>query len=85
MWDRRSSATTPSACYGADPSRPSASLDCVYESICERCGFFDTGPQFIPILRRQRDHALERDQHDRAEIFTSLIEGIDNQPPDMIQ
>ena len=65
-------------------TRPAA-LDCNFETICERCGFFDTGPQFIPILRRQRDHAVERDQHDRARLFDGLIDGIDNQPPDMLQ
>jgi len=65
-------------------TRPAA-LDCNFETICERCGFFDTGPQFIPILLRQRDHATERDQHDRAQIFTSLLDGIDNQPPDMLE
>ena len=41
-----------------DPPRSTAS----FETICERCGFFDTGPQFVPILRRQRDHAVEHDQ-----------------------
>ncbi len=65
-------------------TRPAA-LDCNFETICERCGFFDTGPQFIPILRRQRDHATERDQHDRARIFTGLLDGIDNAPPDMLE
>jgi integrase len=65
-------------------TRP-ATLDCNFETICERCGFFDTGPQFIPILRRQRDHALDRDQHDRARLFDRLLDGIDNQPPDMLQ
>ena len=65
-------------------TRPAA-LDCNFETICERCGFFDTGPQFIPLLRRQRDHATDRDQHDRAQIFTSLLDGIDNQPPDMLE
>ena len=65
-------------------TRPAA-LDCNFETICERCGFFDTGPQFVPILRRQLDHAIERDQHDRAQIFTSLIEGIDSQTPDVLQ
>ena len=65
-------------------TRPAA-LDCNFETICERCGFFDTGPQFIPILRRQRDHALEHDQHDRARLFDGLLEGIDKQPPDMLQ
>ena len=53
--------------------------------ICERCGFFDTGEQLIPILRRQRDHAVERDQHDRARLVGNLLDGIDNQPPDMLQ
>lgn len=48
-------------------------LDCNFESICERCGFFDTGPEFIPILRRQRDHAHERGQHDRAGLFDDVI------------
>jgi hypothetical protein len=42
-------------------------------SICERCGFFETGPQFVPILRTQRDH----DQHDRAQLFTQLLDAID--------
>jgi integrase len=65
-------------------TRPAA-LDCNFETICERCGFFDTGPQFVPILRRQRDHAIERDQHDRAQIFTTLIEGIDSHTPDVLQ
>jgi hypothetical protein len=65
-------------------TRPAA-LDCNFETICERCGFFDTGPQFVPILRRQLDHAIERDQHDRAQIFTNLIDGIDSQTPDVLQ
>jgi hypothetical protein len=65
-------------------TRPAA-LDCNFETICERCGFFDTGPQFIPILRRQRDHATEHNQHDRAQLFTGLIDSIDNHPPDMLE
>ena len=27
-------------------TRP-AGLDCTFESVCERCGFFETGPQFL--------------------------------------
>ena len=61
-------------------TRP-VTLDCTYETICERCGFFDTGPEFIPVLVRQRDHATEHDQPDRAELFTKLLDGIDNTPP----
>ena len=40
-------------------TRP-ALLDCAFESVCERCGFFETGPQFVTILKRQRKHANER-------------------------
>jgi integrase len=60
-------------------TRPVA-LDCTFETICERCGFFETGPQFVPILRTQRDHAADNDQHDRAQLFTALLDGIDDSP-----
>jgi integrase len=60
-------------------TRPVA-LDCTFESICERCGFFETGPQFVPILRKQRDHAADNDQHDRSQLFTALLDGIDDSP-----
>jgi integrase len=53
-------------------------LDCTFETICERCGFFDTGPEFTPVLLRQRDHATERDQHDRVKLYTALLDSIDN-------
>jgi hypothetical protein len=57
-------------------ARPVA-LDCSFESACEHCNFFETGPQFIPILRRQRDHAVEQDQAARVELFEGLIKDID--------
>jgi hypothetical protein len=60
-------------------ARPVA-LDCTFESICERCGFYETGPQFVTILTRQRDHAADNDQTDRAQIFTDLLDGIDDTP-----
>jgi len=56
-------------------TRP-ALLDCVFESVCERCGFFETGPQFVTILKRQRKHADQRGQSDRRELFDELIEGV---------
>jgi integrase len=31
-----------------------AVLDCDFETACERCGFFETGPQFLTILRVSR-------------------------------
>jgi hypothetical protein len=58
-------------------TRPVA-LDCNFETICERCGFFETGPQFVTILRRQRDHAADHDQTERAQLFTELLDGIDD-------
>ena len=42
-------------------NRPAA-LDCIHESICERCGFFETSSEFVPVLIRQRDHATTHDQ-----------------------
>ena len=56
-------------------TRP-ALLDCAFESVCERCGFFETGPRFVTILRRQRNHADQRGQNDRTELFDGLIEGV---------
>lgn len=58
-------------------TRPVA-LDCNFETICERCGFYETGPQFVTILRRQRDHAADHHQVDRAQLFTELLDGIDD-------
>ena len=56
-------------------TRP-ALLGCAFESVCERCGFFETGPQFVTILKRQRKHADERGQSDRSQLFEGLIEGV---------
>jgi integrase len=53
------------------------SLDCQFETICERCGFYDTGPQFVEILRRQHDDAIDHGDDDRAHVFTHLLDGID--------
>jgi len=52
-------------------------LDCTFESVCERCGFFETGPQFLTILRRQRDDAVGHGQEDRAQLLEGFIEVID--------
>ena len=59
-------------------TRPVA-LGCSFESACERCNFFETGPQFIPILRRQRDHATEHAQEERIVLFDRLIKDIDGE------
>ena len=54
-------------------TRP-AELDCRMESACETCAYFRTGTQFLPILVRQRDHARDHGQADRATLFDGLIQ-----------
>jgi hypothetical protein len=53
-------------------TRP-AELDCRIESACERCAYFQTGPEFVPVLLRQRDHARAHGQSDRAVLFEDLV------------
>ena len=48
-------------------------LDCRFQTICEGCGFFQTGPEFIPILRRQRDDATAHDDRARTDLYDDLI------------
>jgi len=54
-------------------------MDCQFESVCEGCGFFATTVEFKPTLTRQRDHATEHDQPERAAMFKQLLDGIDNE------
>jgi integrase len=48
-------------------------LDCSFEAICERCAHYQTGPEFIPILRRQHDHAAQHDQPRRVELYGNIL------------
>ena len=48
-------------------------LDCRMESACETCSYFRTGTEFLPVLIRQRDHAQDHGQADRAALFDGLI------------
>jgi site-specific recombinase XerD len=48
-------------------------LDCRMETVCETCAYFDTGPEFVPVLLRQRDHARTHGQTDRAQLYDDLI------------
>jgi hypothetical protein len=61
-------------------TRP-AQLDCRMESVCETCTYFQTGPDFVPVLLRQRDHARDRNQTDRAALFDQLIHQADKNTP----
>jgi hypothetical protein len=54
-------------------------LDCRMESACETCSYFRTGTELLPVLIRQRDHAQDHGQHERANLFKGLI---DNNRPD---
>ena len=56
-------------------TRP-AELDCRMESVCETCAYFRTGPEFVPVLIRQRDHARAHQQAGRAALFENLIERV---------
>jgi integrase len=53
-------------------TRP-AELDCRMETVCENCAYFRTGPEFVPVLLRQRDHARQHGQTDRADLFDNLL------------
>ena len=49
-------------------------LDCHFESICETCVHFATAIEFLPTLQRQRDHAADHDQPQRAALFSGILE-----------
>jgi integrase len=53
-------------------------LDCRFQTICEGCGFYETGPEFVTILRRQRDDATAHHDHTRTRLYTDLIDVIDD-------
>jgi site-specific recombinase XerD len=55
-------------------------LECRMESACETCAYFRTGPEFVPVLLRQRDHARKSGQGDRAELFAGLIANVIEAP-----
>jgi hypothetical protein len=55
-------------------------IDRAFESVCDRCGFFETGPKFLTVLKRQRNHAEERGQNERTHLFDRLIDGVADTP-----
>ena len=59
-------------------TRP-AELDCRMESACETCAYFRTSTEFLPILARQRDHARDHGQTERAALFIDLIKRVERQ------
>jgi site-specific recombinase XerD len=60
-------------------TRP-AELDCRMESACETCAYFRTSTEYLPILVRQRDHARDHGQTDRADLFSKIIQNVEQTP-----
>lgn len=56
-------------------------LGCHFEAICEGCGFFETTVEFLPILRRQRDHAAAHGQTVREDLYERLVAGVEEALP----
>lgn len=54
-------------------------LDCRFQTICEGCGFYETGPEFVTILRRQRDNATDHADLARAQLYDDLVRVIDSE------
>jgi hypothetical protein len=54
-------------------------LDCRMESACETCSYFSTGPEFVPVLIRQRDHAHKHGQNERADLFDRLLQRVETE------
>ena len=54
-------------------NRPIAT-DCVYETICEGCGYYQTTIEFRPTLRAQAEHAERNHQTERAAIYNRLLD-----------
>jgi len=48
-------------------------LECRMESACETCAYFKTGPEFVPVLLRQREHARDQGDTDRTALFDGLL------------
>ncbi|HZU72680.1 MAG TPA: site-specific integrase [Acidimicrobiales bacterium] len=52
-------------------------LDCRFQTICEGCGFYETGAEFVDILRRQRDDATAHADLERTNLYDQLVKVID--------
>ncbi len=51
--------------------------DCVYETICEGCGYYQTAIEFRPALQAQAEHAERNHQTGRAKIYNQLLDNLD--------
>jgi len=55
-------------------------VPCEYETICESCPCFSTTIEFLPILHDQKQDAEDKGQTQRADVFTRLIQSMENTP-----
>ena len=55
-------------------------LDCAFETICETCTYFATSIEFRPTLRRQHRDAERKHQTGRVELYTKLLDRLENRP-----
>jgi hypothetical protein len=46
------------------------------ETACETCAYFQTGPEFVPVILHQHDHTRDHNQPDRRALFDNLLERI---------
>jgi site-specific recombinase XerD len=53
-------------------------LDCAHDSACENCVYFQTTIAFRPTLQAQHDDAQTKDQTDRQQLFSTLLDGLDH-------
>jgi hypothetical protein len=77
---RNTSASTISTVAVGLCTRP-AELDCRMDTVCETCAYFKTGPDFVPVLMRQRDHARRHGQKQRAALFDGLVTAASKDSP----
>jgi len=55
-------------------------VPCEYETICESCPCFSTTIDFLPVLQKQRQDAEDKEQTQRVDVFTRLIQSMDQEP-----
>ena len=53
-------------------------LDCVHDSACENCVYFQTTIAFRPVLQAQHDDADAKHQTDRQQLFSDLLARVDH-------
>ncbi len=56
-------------------------LDCRFESLCERCVFYQTNNDFRDILTKQHHDATSKGQHDRCDLFHHILQNLDEPTP----